>query len=132
MSEAKTITPVKSKVQALAQLEKQRQELTAKIDADRAEALAEIIETARAQAAEIGVTLPELIKAMNGGESSTKGAKLPKAAGARANVAPKYQNPKNPAELWSGRGISPKWFTEATKAGATKESLTIAAQAKKA
>lgn len=129
MAEPKNPHPQKSKVQALAELEKQRAELTAKIETDRAEALAEIIATATNQAEEIGVTLAELVQAMQGRESKTKTAKT---AGGRAKVAPKYQNPKNPAEQWSGRGISPKWYTEATKAGASPESLTIGAQSKKA
>lgn len=127
MAEVKSPVSQKSKVQALAELEKQRLELTAKIEADRAEALAEIIATARHQAEEIGVSLPELVKAMQGTHS-----KPAKTAGGRAKVAPKYQNPKNPAEVWSGRGIAPKWFTEAKKAGANPESLTIGALAKKA
>jgi len=126
MAEAKNPTNQKSKVQALAELEKQRLELTAKIEADRAEALAEIIATAKTQAGEIGVSMAELVKAMQGTNS-----KPAKTAGGRAKVAPKYQNPKNHADVWSGRGISPKWFTEAKKAGVSAESLTIEAQTKK-
>jgi len=50
-----------------------------------------------------------------------KGAK-----GARAAVAPKYRNPENPSQTWSGRGKRPVWFNEALKKrGVTAESLLI-------
>jgi DNA-binding protein H-NS len=32
-------------------------------------------------------------------------------------VFPKYQNPKNPAETWSGRGRQPLWVQEQLRAG---------------
>ena len=32
-------------------------------------------------------------------------------------VFPKYQNPKNPAETWSGRGRQPRWLTPQLKSG---------------
>jgi len=57
-----------------------------------------------------------------------KGAKGPKAA-----VAPKYRNPENPAQTWSGRGKHPVWFDEALKKkGVTAESLLIAGASPKA
>ncbi|MBD8900600.1 H-NS histone family protein [Rhodanobacter sp. DHG33] len=57
-----------------------------------------------------------------------KGAKGPKAA-----VAPKYRNPGNPAQTWSGRGKRPLWFNEALKKkGVTADSLLIAGASPKA
>jgi DNA-binding protein H-NS len=32
-------------------------------------------------------------------------------------VLPKYQNPKNPAETWSGRGKQPRWLTAQLRSG---------------
>jgi len=50
-----------------------------------------------------------------------KGTKGPKAA-----VAPKYRNPDNASQTWSGRGKRPVWFNEALKKrGVTAESLLI-------
>jgi DNA-binding protein H-NS len=37
--------------------------------------------------------------------------------GDRAHVAPKYRNPDNPSETWSGRGRQPRWLTAALKTG---------------
>jgi DNA-binding protein H-NS len=41
-------------------------------------------------------------------------------------VLPKYQNPKNPAEKWSGRGKQPHWVQAQLKAGKKLERLLIA------
>ena len=33
--------------------------------------------------------------------------------GRGSKVAPKYRNPKNPSETWSGRGRKPRWMVAA-------------------
>ncbi len=40
-------------------------------------------------------------------------------------VPPKYRNPANPAQTWSGRGKRPHWFTDALKAGKKEKDLAI-------
>jgi DNA-binding protein H-NS len=30
----------------------------------------------------------------------------------RGPLPPKYRNPENPSEIWSGRGIAPKWLRD--------------------
>ncbi|MGN6705875.1 MAG: H-NS histone family protein [Rhodanobacter sp.] len=51
------------------------------------------------------------------------GARKSKRAGAK--VAPKYRNPANPAQTWSGRGKRPHWFNDALKAGKKEKDLAI-------
>jgi DNA-binding protein H-NS len=47
--------------------------------------------------------------------------------GKTGSVAPKYRNPSNAAQTWSGRGKRPLWFVEALKGrGVTADSLLIA------
>ena len=41
-------------------------------------------------------------------------------------VLPKYQNPKNPAQKWSGRGKQPRWVQAQLKAGKKLEHFRIA------
>jgi DNA-binding protein H-NS len=41
-------------------------------------------------------------------------------------VLPKYQNPKDPAEKWSGRGKQPLWVRAELKAGKKLERFLIA------
>jgi DNA-binding protein H-NS len=50
-----------------------------------------------------------------GARSSTKGTK----------VAPKYRNPANPAETWSGRGKQPRWLATAVANGGRLEDFKI-------
>ena len=40
-------------------------------------------------------------------------------------VLPKYQNPNEPSETWSGRGKQPRWLTAALKTGHSIEDFVI-------
>ncbi|HZP79371.1 MAG TPA: H-NS histone family protein [Pseudolabrys sp.] len=40
-------------------------------------------------------------------------------------VAPKYRNPLNPLETWTGRGRQPRWVTAALKTGKKIADLSI-------
>lgn len=40
-------------------------------------------------------------------------------------VFPKYRNPDDPSETWSGRGKQPRWLASALKTGHTIEEFTI-------
>jgi DNA-binding protein H-NS len=35
----------------------------------------------------------------------------------KGSVAPKYRDPKNPDNTWTGRGRMPRWMVAATKGG---------------
>jgi DNA-binding protein H-NS len=43
----------------------------------------------------------------------------------RGKVAPKFRNPDNPTEIWSGRGREPLWYKNKLAAGVPEESLRI-------
>ncbi len=43
----------------------------------------------------------------------------------RARPQPKYRNPDNPKQIWSGRGKEPTWVEKALEAGMTLEKLEI-------
>lgn len=56
----------------------------------------------------------------------TRGSKKTASKKGTGSVAPKYRNPSNASETWSGRGRKPVWFAEALKKrGVTAESLLI-------
>jgi DNA-binding protein H-NS len=40
-------------------------------------------------------------------------------------VLPKYRNPQEPAETWSGRGRQPRWVTVQLKAGKKLDDFAI-------
>lgn len=44
---------------------------------------------------------------------------------AGTKVAPKYRNPANPAETWSGRGKHPRWLAAAVAEGRKSEEFLI-------
>ncbi|MBU3646991.1 MAG: H-NS histone family protein, partial [Limnohabitans sp.] len=43
-------------------------------------------------------------------------------------VAPKYRNPANPEQTWTGRGVSPAWV-QSLKAAGTLDSALISTAA---
>ena len=53
--------------------------------------------------------------------SELTGAKTTK----RGTVAPKYRNPVDPEQTWTGRGRQPTWFREAIVAGTEPDDLKI-------
>lgn len=75
-------------------------------DRRKAEARRDLEEKAR----EYGFSLSELVDV-----KATK----------RATVTPKYRNPGNPEQTWSGRGRQPSWFREAIVAGTEPDDLKI-------
>lgn len=84
----------------LKQLKELKNDIEKAIDTFEARRIADARRELEAKAAELGVSLSEIL--------GSKPAK-----GTRAVVAPKYRNPKNPAETWSGRGRKPRWLTVA-------------------
>ena len=49
----------------------------------------------------------------------------PKAAKERKPVAPKYRNPADGSQTWTGRGRKPKWVEEALASGGTLDDFLI-------
>ena len=73
-----------------------------------------------------GYTVAELFGT---GAAPARAAKAPKPAkGPRKSggkVAPKYRNPDNPAETWTGRGKQPRWMAALTAQGRKVEDFLI-------
>lgn len=76
-------------------------------DRKRKEAIAELEEIARAK----GYSWAELT-----------GAPVVRK---RAPAAPKYANPADKSDTWSGRGRKPRWFEAALKSGMSPEDLSV-------
>lgn len=53
------------------------------------------------------------------------GARAGKPRRSGGTVAPKYRNPADPEQMWSGRGKRPRWFSDALKAGKKEKDLAI-------
>ncbi|WP_158752879.1 H-NS histone family protein [Dyella sp. S184] len=67
-----------------------------------------------------GLTLGDVYPTRGGGKKAA-GKK-----GSTGSVAPKYRDPSDPSQTWSGRGRQPFWFAAALKKrGVTAETLLI-------
>lgn len=74
-----------------------------------------------------GYTLEELFGA-GGGARTAKAAAAkpgPRAGKKLGKVAPKYRNPANPKETWTGRGKHPRWMAALVAKGKKAEDFLI-------
>ncbi len=79
-----------------------------------------------------GYSIAELFG--NGASSSAAPAEKPakrgkaarKSAATGRKIAPKYHNPENTSQTWTGRGKAPVWFSTLIAAGKTRDDLLIA------
>lgn len=96
---------------SLAELKKLQRDVAKAIDSfeerERRAALAEVEEVARQR----GFSLAQLL-----GEGTVK---------PRKTIAPKYANPADPSQTWTGRGRKPSWVIEALDAGKSLDDLAI-------
>lgn len=91
-----------------------------KLQADVQKALQQVSKTelkeakkaAEKAAAKFGFTLAEV----TGGTGKS---------GKKAAAAPKYANPDDATQTWSGRGRQPQWFKAAISAGKSPEKMEI-------
>ena len=75
----------------------------------------ELLERARAMAAESGFTLADLFDTSRTGRTGRP----------RKPVPPRYRHPDDPARTWSGRGRTPHWIRDAEAAGQDRETFAI-------
>ena len=65
-----------------------------------------------------GYTIEELFGTASAARSGAGSGKSAPRAGRRlGKVAPKYRNPENPKETWTGRGKQPRWLAAYTARG---------------
>nr|VFJ86071.1 MAG: DNA-binding protein H-NS [Candidatus Kentron sp. LFY]VFJ98698.1 MAG: DNA-binding protein H-NS [Candidatus Kentron sp. LFY] len=100
---------------AFQDLVKLRNELDASIDSRREAEKQQLIEEIRQKITERGFTMAEIF----GGDDLVKNLKP------HAPVAPKYHDPDNPEQKWSGRGRKPGWVVALLEKGRTLDELLI-------
>jgi DNA-binding protein H-NS len=112
----------------LAAIRKQRELLDKKEQALKSKSHDKVLAQIVTLAKQAGLTAADIAQALSSGKAA-KAGKAPKASkkGALAGkkVAPKYRNPANAEQTWTGRGVSPTWV-QALKAAGTLESALIA------
>ena len=97
---------------SLDELQAHKKEVEAALQDHEKKRKAEALAAVRATAREHGFTLDDLVGGKPAAKSGSKGA-------------PKYVNPANPAQTWTGRGRQPNWVKEALAEGKTLESMAI-------
>ena len=104
----------------LAALRKQRELIAKKEQALLSKTHEKVLTKIVQLAKDAGLTASDIAKALGSGKAA-KAAKAPKAAKkgslAGKKVAPKYRNPANAEQTWTGRGVSPAWVQELKTAG---------------
>lgn len=93
------------------ELEKLIDDAQKELKSVRAREKNEALKAAKAAAAKFGFSLDEL----SGGAAKSKGPKN----------APKYANPDDPSQTWSGRGRKPQWVHDALAKGMDMSKMEI-------
>ena len=114
----------------LAALRKQRDLIAKKEQALLSRSHDKVLTKIVQMAKEAALTASDISKSLGAGKAA-KGTKAPKAAKkgtlAGKKVAPKYRNPANAEQTWTGRGVSPTWVQELKTAGKLDSALIVAA-----
>lgn len=112
----------------LAAIRKQRELLDKKEQALKSKSHDKVLAQIVTLAKQAGLTAADIAQALSSGKAA-KAGKAPKVSKkgtlAGKKVAPKYRNPANAEQTWTGRGVSPTWV-QALKAAGTLESALIA------
>ena len=95
--------------------EQVKRELKQREGQDRAKAREQILAIAQS----VGVPLKDLIGGAGAGAGPVRGGKK------TGSVAPRYRNPADESQQWTGRGRQPKWVKEWLDAGKDIASLKV-------
>lgn len=112
----------------LAAIKKQRDALEKKEQALKAKSHDKVLVKIVQMAKDAGLTASDIAKALDSDKPAkttkagkAKPAKSSKLAGKK--VAPKYRNPANAEQTWTGRGVAPAWIQELKTAGTLESAL---------
>ena len=82
------------------------------------------LQAAEDAARQHGFTLTELMPLMGNAQGRGRGRRSGSTSSGPAN-APRYRNPDNAEQTWSGRGRRPRWVHEAEAAGRSLAEMEI-------
>ena len=103
------------------QLEKHLKDVKKALTNIQARDRREAKKAAERAAAEFGFSLSDLT---DGAESAVKTRKT-KAKKTGPKSKPKFANPENASQTWTGKGRQPNWYRAAIEKGAAPESMAI-------
>ncbi|MBF7688352.1 H-NS histone family protein [Acinetobacter rathckeae] len=97
------------------QLESLKKKADLLIESKKEQSIADAYEEVLAIAASVGLTIEQLL------DYGLQKRKI----GVRKPVAPRYRNPENPTETWTGRGKKPRWLVAQLAQGAVLTDFLI-------
>jgi DNA-binding protein H-NS len=104
------------------ELEKIQRIIKTKEARDKKATLAKLVLVARKS----GFELHELMDSVSAGKAVPGTIRVPsRKTGKRGKVAPKYKNPSNESETWTGRGRQPIWVRDFVERGGSMDQVTI-------
>lgn len=111
---------IKLKGMSRKELEKLQKDIVVALERLKKDDLKAARQAAEKAAAAHGFSLSEIAGTIPAKRGPKPGAKKAKVAG-----KPKYRNPDDASQTWTGKGRQPTWFKAATEAGMNPESLAI-------
>jgi DNA-binding protein H-NS len=124
MADPKKTASRSSLLKKLEELEAQRAQIEAELQAGRAAELAAVVDTFRKQLSGGGFALEEALKLLGQKKTRAKRGSGPVKAARGYEAGVTYKNPKGD-ETWTGgtKGPQPKWLKDLIAAGKTFQSL---------
>ena len=111
---ASQISKLQKQLAALQKKEAERRK------AKHSKALAAIVKIAK----DSGLGADDIVGAMKSGKAAAKKkTSARKSSTAGKTIAPKYRNPADPSQTWTGRGKSPAWIVAMKEAGTLESAL---------
>lgn len=105
----------KLKTMAVEELVELKQGIDKLISQKQKEQTKNLVDEFKAKAAKLGLSLEEIMGLESNKPRKSKGQKVP----------PKYRNPNDASQTWTGRGRKPLWVEDALKKGKKLEDLSI-------
>ncbi|MDB5800198.1 MAG: hvrA2 [Rhodocyclales bacterium] len=109
---------------SLTELKRQKTRIEAEIARRSVNSKRDLLKKVQKLAAEAGVPLSELLGAKKEPKVARKAAPK-KTRGSKGKVAPKYRNPADAAQTWTGRGRQPLWVAGYVASGKSITDLLI-------
>ena len=103
------------------QLEKHLKDVKKALQDAQARDRREAKKAAQKAAAEFGFSLDELAE----GEKPAHKVRKTKAKSPRTKSKPKFANPSDPKQTWTGKGRQPNWFRAEIEKGTSPEAMAI-------
>ncbi|MEC5386178.1 H-NS histone family protein [Uliginosibacterium sp. H3] len=110
---------------SLSELNRQKARIEAEIARRSQNSKRDLLKKVQKLASDAGVPLSELLGTKL--PKATKAAKVatPKPRGSKGKVAPKYRNPADASQTWTGRGRQPLWVSGHVASGKAITDLLI-------